>query len=221
MDCILGSSSRWRARLLRLAKALMALAYGHQCGCSSARLHEVQEAPGAIVVIGLAPNSDVHIKDAAGVAAPVGRTNSCGVVVFEPLPDGIYSVGLDAEVADSGTEKVQVTRGKDSLVQKRQGPPSNGSETVPTNCTPPRKVSGPDPHYTRTALMQNVQGCLVIECVITLAGSVRNCRALQPVSELTESAIAALEQRRYTPMTCDGKPIVSDYTFRINFRMPR
>jgi len=30
-----------------------------------------------------------------------------------------------------------------------------------------------------------------------------------------------LEQRRYTPMTCDGKPIDTDYTYRINFRLPR
>jgi len=42
----------------------------------------------------------VAVEDANGAVALAGRTNSCGVVVFEPLPDGRYSVRLDGEVAD-------------------------------------------------------------------------------------------------------------------------
>src|SRR5712664_3576612 len=94
---------RQRSSLFTLAKMPTVFALICLCGCSASKPHEVQEAQGAIVVTvvsdpwGLVPGADVHVQDAAGAVKRVGRTNSCGVVAFEPLPDGTYSVRTDGE----------------------------------------------------------------------------------------------------------------------------
>lgn len=58
-------------------------------------------------------------------------------------------------------------------------------------------------------------GCLVVQCVITAKGTVTDCKALE--GNATERVMAELEQRRYAPSLCDGKPADWSYTFRIDF----
>jgi outer membrane biosynthesis protein TonB len=172
--------------------------------------------------VGFVPGADVRAQGTDGTIRRIGRTNNCGVVVFEPLPDGVYSVRAEANGSDGVAKDVQVARGKDSLVEVRlAGHKSEDGAPKQRSCDPPRYHGGSDPIYTSTALMRNVQGCLVVRCVITLEGSVRDCRALEPLEDLTASSIDALKRRRYTPMICDGKPVDTEYTYRINFRLPR
>jgi len=42
--------------------------------------------------------------------------------------------------------------------------------------TPPAKVSGPDPQYTTQALEREVEGLMIVKCVVSTQGVVRNCR---------------------------------------------
>jgi hypothetical protein len=230
MGCCAAGASRRRAALSKLAAAVAIFASGYQFDCSVSRVHENKDEPGAIVATivlepwGLVPGAEVHLQDSARGVSLAGEANSCGVVVFDPLPDGIYSLHAAASGMEGVAEKVQVTRGKDSLVQitvKRRGSDAGAMSSRVASCSPPSYASGPHPMYTSEALVQNVQGCLVVKCVIAAAGVVRDCQALEPVRGLTEPSIAALEQRHYTPMICDGKPLDTDYTYRINFRLPR
>jgi len=87
--------------------------------------------------------------------------------------------------------------------------------------TPPRMISGPDPQYTREALEREIQGTMVVKCVVTTQGTVRNCRVLKSLPFMDRAAIEALEKRRYTPATLRGQPIEVDYTFGLQLKLPQ
>jgi periplasmic protein TonB len=87
--------------------------------------------------------------------------------------------------------------------------------------TPPKVISGPNPEYTDQALEREVQGLMVVKCVVTVEGRVHDCRVLQSLPFMDRAVIGALEQRRYTPALLQGKPVEVDYTFRIRLTLPQ
>jgi hypothetical protein len=87
------------------------------------------------------------------------------------------------------------------------------------NCLPPRFLSGPPIAYTDQAIREHVQGCLLAKCIITSSGGVRDCETLEALGSMTEPVLNALLQRRYTPMTCNGEAIDTNYNYRINLRL--
>jgi len=88
--------------------------------------------------------------------------------------------------------------------------------------TPPRRISGPDPEYTLQALQNDVQGSMVVKCIVTLEGTVHGCRILQGLPFMGRAVIEALERRRYLPARLsDGRPVEVDYTFRIRLQLPQ
>ena len=140
----------WRSSLTALVRTLIVLASTSECGCSTARIHEVHEGAGAIVVKvrgppwGLVPDADVHIQDSTGHVTRSGRTNSCGVAVFEPLPEGTYSVRVGVEGADdAAAERVPVMHGADSWVEMKAKGASveSTARSKVSNC--PRRRSCP------------------------------------------------------------------------------
>jgi periplasmic protein TonB len=82
-------------------------------------------------------------------------------------------------------------------------------------------VSGPDPGYTRKALEREVEGLMIVKCVVTLEGRVQDCRVLKSLPFMDSAVVSALERKRYKPATLNGTPIEVDYVFRLNFRLPR
>jgi protein TonB len=97
-----------------------------------------------------------------------------------------------------------------------------GSGPVPfeASMTPPRKISGPDPSYTVQALEREVQGIMLVRCIVGLDGSVRDCRVVRGLPFMDRAVLDALERRRYSPATLAGRPVEVDYTFRIELRLP-
>ena len=87
--------------------------------------------------------------------------------------------------------------------------------------TRPVFVSGPEPTYTQRALEQEVAGLMVVECVLTAEGSVRDCRVLKGLPHMDSAVVDALEHRRYKPATQNGKPVEIDYVFKLNLEVPR
>lgn len=84
----------------------------------------------------------------------------------------------------------------------------------------PAYLSGPTPQYTEKALEKEIQGLMVVKCVVTVDGRVHDCRVVRSLPFLDRSVIEALERRRYTPATQGGRPIEVDYTFKITMRLP-
>lgn len=87
--------------------------------------------------------------------------------------------------------------------------------------TRPEKLSGPTVQYTAEALEQRAQGLLVVRCVLSREGTVRDCRVLKGVPSLTEPTLEVLRAARYKPVTFKGEPIDVDYTFHVFFHLPR
>jgi protein TonB len=87
--------------------------------------------------------------------------------------------------------------------------------------TQPVYLSGPSPEYTRRALRHEVEGQMLLHCVITVDGEVRDCRVLRGLPFMDEVAVEALQRRRYRPATRNGQPVEVVYPFRIHLRLPR
>jgi protein TonB len=88
--------------------------------------------------------------------------------------------------------------------------------------TPPRQISGPDPEYTLQALQNDVQGLMVVKCIVTVEGAVHGCRVVQGLPFMDRAVMEALERRRYVPARLpDGRPVDVDYTFRIRLQLPQ
>jgi periplasmic protein TonB len=88
--------------------------------------------------------------------------------------------------------------------------------------TPPERISGPDPEYTYLARIHGVQGLMLVKCVVTTAGLVRDCRVVQGLPYMEGAVVDALLRRRYTPARLgDGRPIEVEYTFRIRLQLVR
>ncbi len=83
------------------------------------------------------------------------------------------------------------------------------------------KISGPDPEYTQQALDHEIEGTMLVKCVITGHGFVERCRVLKSVPFMDRAAIDALERRRYQPYVSNGNPVEIDYTFKIKLSLPR
>jgi protein TonB len=99
-----------------------------------------------------------------------------------------------------------------------------GEEVVPFisgNMTPPQLQSGASLQYTREALAAGVEGLLIARCVITRDGDVEDCRIIKGQPHMNEAVLSALETRRYTPVTYQGRPISVIYNFHIKLDLPR
>src|SRR5689334_4479551 len=84
----------------------------------------------------------------------------------------------------------------------------------------PRMIAGRNPEYTREALEREIQGTMLVKCVVTTNGDVRDCRVLKSLPFMDREVIEALENRRYTPALLHGRAIDVEYTFRIYLRLP-
>jgi protein TonB len=86
--------------------------------------------------------------------------------------------------------------------------------------TPPVLVSGPQLEYTQQALEREVEGVMVVECVVTIDGAVHACRVIKNLPFMDRAVIDNLERRRYKPATLGGKPLDVQYTFTIRLKLP-
>jgi protein TonB len=86
--------------------------------------------------------------------------------------------------------------------------------------THPEFVSGPAPQYTERAIEREVQGTVMVKCVVTVEGRVHDCRVLKSLPFMDRAVIDALERRRYKPATLGGRAVEVNYNFKITLRLP-
>ena len=76
-------------------------------------------------------------------------------------------------------------------------------------------VSGPAPECTDQAFDKNVQGKMLIRCIVTSDGKVHECKVVKGLPFMSESAAAALERRVYKPATLGGRAVDVYYVFSL------
>ncbi len=83
-----------------------------------------------------------------------------------------------------------------------------------------RVLSKPEPQYTEEARKNQVTGTVVLRAVFTSGGQVSNIRAVSGLPYgLTERAIAAARQIKFTPATKDGHAVSMYIQLEYNFNL--
>lgn len=85
--------------------------------------------------------------------------------------------------------------------------------------TRPQPISGTPPTYSREARAARVEGKVIVRCLITATGEVRNCQVIKGVPMLTELVLASLQSSRFTPVHYQGHPQAVNYIFPFNFKL--
>jgi len=63
-------------------------------------------------------------------------------------------------------------------------------------------------------------GLVLVRCVVTVVGAVRNCQVVKGLPFMDEAVVRALEQRRYTPATLAGRAVHVRCTFKVRLELP-
>jgi TonB family protein len=83
-----------------------------------------------------------------------------------------------------------------------------------------RVLSKPEPQYTEEARKNQITGTVVLRAVFTSGGQVTNIRSVSGLPYgLTERAIAAARQIRFTPAMKDGRPVSMYIQLEYNFNL--
>ena len=87
------------------------------------------------------------------------------------------------------------------------------------NVKAPVKVTDVKPVYPPDAMTARVQGVVIIETIVGPDGSIENARVLRPVPMLSDAALAAASQWRFTPTELNGTPVAVMLTVTVNFTL--
>ncbi|MCM3869198.1 MAG: energy transducer TonB [Pyrinomonadaceae bacterium] len=83
-----------------------------------------------------------------------------------------------------------------------------------------RVILKPEPQYTDEARKNQITGTVVLRVVFSRSGEVTNIRAVQSLPfGLTERAIVAARQIRFSPATKDGRPVSVYMQLEYNFNL--
>ena len=89
------------------------------------------------------------------------------------------------------------------------------------NVEPPRKVKDVKPVYPPKSLEAGDEGMVIIEFQVDESGSVTGTRVLfSKCPALDDAALTAVRAWRFEPTTRNGKPVASQGTAQIPFRLP-
>lgn len=78
----------------------------------------------------------------------------------------------------------------------------------------------PDPKYTKDARKHAVEGTVVLRCVFSSTGEVKNIHVVSGLPDgLTESAIEAAKKIKFTPAMKDGHPVSMWMELQYNFHL--
>jgi protein TonB len=97
-----------------------------------------------------------------------------------------------------------------------------GSGVLPfgEGMTRPEQTAGEPVRYTREALAAQVQGNMLVKCVITIHGRLENCRIIKALPHMEKAVLDALSTWRYKPVHYQGRPVPVDYLIQIKLVIP-
>jgi serine/threonine-protein kinase len=75
--------------------------------------------------------------------------------------------------------------------------------------------------FTREALISRSEGTGIAKCVVTLQGTLDNCRLIKSVPFLDQAMLTSLKTRRYKPAELDGKPIEAEMAITVKLALKR
>jgi TonB family protein len=86
--------------------------------------------------------------------------------------------------------------------------------------TKARVVAKPEPSYTESARKYAVQGTVVLRCVFSSSGEVKNLKVVKRLPHgLTERALVAAREIKFTPAVKDGREVSMYIQLEYNFNL--
>ena len=70
------------------------------------------------------------------------------------------------------------------------------------------------------ALAAGIQGTMLVKCVITIGGTLENCRIIKGLPHMERAVLDALSTWRYKPVHYQGRPVAVDYLIQIRLVIP-
>jgi|SRR3954464_4924957 hypothetical protein len=185
-------------------------------GCASVRRDPIVLPNGGIKGTVVDVDTGAPLEGAVVMVRRQGKvrgpslSNVHGDFILAPLRDGVHDLIVERPGYETASaEKIPVENGYYTkiAVKLRRGS-SPAGEQLPLS--PPQLLSGPPLRYPE----REVEGTLLVACIITVEGEVTECIPDQEVPELAPM-IRALEERRYRPAMQEGTPVQVTYVFRI------
>ncbi|HET9752668.1 MAG TPA: hypothetical protein VFP52_06895, partial [Myxococcales bacterium] len=135
--------------------------------------------------------------------------------LLAPLAEGEHDLVVEqAGYAVANAERVRVDGGYYSTATVKLRPKRDGTQRRPT-FVPPVFLSGPNLHYP--GLVVPVEGTVLVRCVITVEGKVKDCMS-DANPDAMAPMIGELQSRHYRPALRDGDPFAVSYMFRLNLK---
>jgi TonB family protein len=154
-------------------------------------------------------------------------TDEAGAFEMTMLPPGTYMLVVRRDGFHPYAPEGLVLKGRRVRIRLALMPalapaaPVESAVEFNDSMTAPVMISGPAPEYTPQAVDRGVEGTMVVRCVVTTVGVVRNCKVLKGLPYMNEAVISALLQRKYRPALSQGKPLDVYYTFNLRLKLPQ
>jgi periplasmic protein TonB len=130
------------------------------------------------------------------------------------VPGGVPGGIPGGQVGGTGTALAPVTQ-----PPPPPPPPTNAVIPFGAGMERPRLMAGSPPGYSKQARAASVEGTVLVKCVITTSGSLRDCRIIKGLPFLDEQVLDALASQRYTPVTFQGRPVDVEYVLTFKFKL--
>lgn len=87
--------------------------------------------------------------------------------------------------------------------------------------TRPEQVRGRRVEYTREALEAQIEGTMLVQCIITTDGDLQDCKIIKPLPHMEQAVLNALKTWKMTPVMFQGRPVAVKYIIPIRLKLPR
>jgi protein TonB len=83
----------------------------------------------------------------------------------------------------------------------------------------PKLISSVHVTYPPSAKQTGIQGTVTVAASVDESGNVSTAKALNGPLLLRQSAVDAVRQWKYSPGTADGRPVASQVTVAVEFKL--
>ena len=84
----------------------------------------------------------------------------------------------------------------------------------------PAPIVQPAPVYTREASAARAEGTVSVRCIITVEGTLKDCRIIRGVPHMDAAVLEVLSRWKYAPATFQGRPVSVFYPINLRLVAP-
>ena len=140
----------------------------------------------------------------------------------EPTSTAAVSTNSDHATAGSGpsTDAAGTASGRGEVSGAGVGSGTTIAIPFGEGMTRPAPIAQPAPVYTREANAARAQGTASVRCIITVEGTLKDCRIIQGVPFMNGAVLEALSRWRYSPVMFQGRPVSVYYAINLRLVAP-